>query len=110
MSFSAENRRKYERFAIHVPAILEVPAQKKRIQIHTQNISAGGGLFKATEPLEKGSKVKIEMVIKNETITKLTGTHFKLKVKGTIVRLDRNGFAVSYGSHKMLPMKDMLSQ
>ena len=104
MGHNAENRRKFERFEIAAPAMLEVDGHEHTVQLNTRDISAGGAYFLMDKPLDQGVKVMAEIIIPNETISNLTGTEFQLRVQGTIVRTDDGGIAVRFTEQEILPV------
>jgi len=108
MGHSAEERRKFERFEINAPALVEVEGKEKQLQLYTRDISAGGAFFHAAVPLDIGIKLKVEIVIPNETIENLTGTQFQLRVYGTVVRSEDGGMAISFKGQEILPMGSMM--
>ena len=108
MGHTAEDRRKFERFQISAPAMMEIEEQESAVAIETRDISAGGAFFLSAEPLTAGEKVKIEIVIPNETITNLAGTQFQLKVEGTVIRCESNGIAVKFNGQEIMPVGSLM--
>ena len=108
MGQTADDRRKFERLEISTQALMEVEGQSDSLQLHTKDISAGGAFFVTPQPLEAGKDVKVEMVIRNDTISKLTGTHFQLRVSGTVVRCETEGMAVCFNSHEITPLRSTM--
>ncbi|MEI6127627.1 MAG: PilZ domain-containing protein [Pseudomonadota bacterium] len=108
MGHAAAERRKFERFDLNAPALLEDEGQKQSIKLFTRDISAGGVFLLAAAPLAIGAKVKVEIVIPNETIEDLTGTRFQLRVYGTVVRIEDSGMAISFKGQAILPVGSMM--
>ena len=52
--------------------------------------------------LKPGVKLIIELVIKNKTLTKLTGTQTKIKVLGKVLRSGTKGMAVSFSGQEKI--------
>jgi len=92
MSQAGQTRRRFERYDLRVPATVEFGEMSNRIQLSTRDISAGGAFFHSAQPLEQGIKVKIELVLTNNTLQKLTGTQSKIKVYGIVVGRDCRQF------------------
>lgn len=108
MGHTAAERRKFERFDINAPALLEIQDQQQSTQLYTRDISSGGAFLHAASPLAIGAKVKVEIAIPNETIEDLTGTKFQLRVHGTVVRIEDGGMAISFKGQEILPVGSMM--
>jgi hypothetical protein len=96
-----EDRRKFERFELNVPARIEVPDKKGRgekIALETNNLSAGGiFLKKATPPLTEGSSVKVEIFLYFEELKTSDDPEGTLIItaSGSVQRSDQEGTAIS---------------
>jgi c-di-GMP-binding flagellar brake protein YcgR len=97
------NKRKFERFAVHFPATISDTHNGNILNLHTRDISAGGAYFATPEPFEEGKEITIEIILKNQTMQRLTGHESCLKVTGTVVRSDQRGIAVKFDSHHIMP-------
>ena len=95
------NKRKFERFNIDVPAMVEIPSQDgraERLDLETSNMSAGGILLKFTRPLPKGSQVKIEVVLHFEELMSPAdpdGTQI-ITATGHVLRSGPEGMAIRF--------------
>jgi len=102
-------KRKYERFDLRLPATIEAGDGSVPIQTHTRDISAGGACFEPSEAMGSGVRLNIEIVITNEALARITGSQPKIKIKGSVVRSDQKGVAVSFeGNEKIIPLKSMM--
>lgn len=67
-----EERRKFERFELNVPARVEIPTKKghrEKLAMETNNLSAGGIFLKtAKPPLPEGAPVKVEIFLHFEEL------------------------------------------
>jgi hypothetical protein len=98
------NKRKFERFNIDVPAMVEIPSQDgqaERLDLEISNMSAEGILLKFARPLPEGSQVKIEVVLHFEElrgpadpedtlILTATGHVLRSGPEGMAIRFDEN--------------------
>lgn len=95
-----EERRKFERFKLNVPARIEIPGKKERkekITLETENLSAGGIFLKKKAPsLTEGSPVKVELILHFEelkTPEDQSGTLI-ISASGFVQRSGRGGTAI----------------
>ena len=89
-----EERRKLERFALNLPAsIRAIGSVSRTLDLVTQNISAGGAFFLTDNPLPKGLKVLMELVLKRESGL---GKAAKLKINGKVIRSQPDGMAIMF--------------
>ena len=96
-----EERRKLERFELHVPAVAEVvepSGQTGEIRLETRDISADGAFFVTDKPVSEGMALKLAMVISVDKLEQLIGSRNKieLKIEGMVIRSDSNGIAVIF--------------
>ena len=96
-----DERRKLERFNLHVSAKVaaEGPESKEEVlELETRDISADGAFFISHEPIAKGARVDLEMVLSMDKLQEVIGKKGKveLKIKGSVVRSDADGIAVSF--------------
>ena len=95
------DRRKLERFELHVPAKIEVigeSGKKEILQLETLDISADGAFFISEKPISEGAPIKLEMVLSMDKLQQLVG-HRKqigLKISGTVIRSGSQGIAVHF--------------
>lgn len=108
MGHAAEDRRKFERFEISAPAIVEITGEDETLQFYTRDISAGGAFLHAAQPITVGIKLKIEIIIPTEDMDSLTGSEFQLRVYGTVVRNEQGGMAIRFSGQEILPMGSMM--
>ena len=96
-----EERRKLERFQLHVPTKIEladVSGHKETLQLESKDISADGAFFVSSKPICEGAHVKLEMVLSVEKLKDLIGIYNKveLKLEGHVIRSDSDGVAVLF--------------
>ena len=96
-----EERRKLERFQLHVPAKIELTDESghhETLQLETKDISADGAFFVSSKPITEGADIRLEMVLSVERLKDLIGAHKKveLKLQGHVIRSDSNGVAVMF--------------
>lgn len=95
------NKRKFERFNIDVPAMVEIPShdgRAERLDLEISNMSAGGILLKFARPLPEGSQVKIEVVLQFEELRSPAdpeGT-LLLTATGHVLRSGPDGMAIRF--------------
>lgn len=106
-----EEKRKFERFNHKFPALIQRGNgnRSRPQQFYTSNISSMGAFFKTSHPLEKGTKVKIEIILENHTLKKLTGSQCHIRVQATVIRREPEGMAVNFTCHKIMPMLRMMN-
>lgn len=103
---SYEKKRMFERFDLSMAAVINSGKKDQEIKAVTRDISAGGAFFKDISELNEGMKVKIELIIGNETVKKLTGSISRVKLLGKVVRCSSEGVAVKFnGNYEILPVK-----
>ncbi|MBN1547940.1 MAG: PilZ domain-containing protein [Syntrophaceae bacterium] len=96
-----DDKRKFERFAIQVPARIEVPAQDGhavKLELETHDLSAGGTFIKLDHPLPEGSQVKIDIVLSFEELkTEIDPSgSLILSTTGRVVRSEAEGIAIRF--------------
>ena len=94
-------RRRLERFDLELPAAIEVmnfDHKERMINLLTTNICAGGAYFHTTQPLPKGTQVKIDLVLPLDKLRKLKKKHKEayIKVTGTVIRTESEGMAICF--------------
>lgn len=94
-------RRSLERFGLVLPAAIEFmnfDHKERMINLLTTNICSGGAYFHTTQPLPKGTQVKIDLVLPLDKLRKLKKEHKKayIKVTGTVLRTESEGMAICF--------------
>jgi hypothetical protein len=104
-----QERRKYERFQLELPARLEMNSLERTelFELQTRDISAAGTLLLGTtEQFPAGTRCQLEMIVASEKIKELTGVQGLIKIEGTIVRSTPEGVAVCFnGDCQILGLK-----
>ena len=95
---SSEKRRKFERFDRSMPAVIMSEKMDREVKAVTKDISAAGAFFQDVSIFEKGMKVKVELLIGNETVNKLTGSCGRIKMSGKIIRCSSGGVAIRFNN------------
>lgn len=109
MENKQENRRRFERYDLQFPAMVQVEGKGSPLRLFTKDISSNGAFFCTAYPLETGIKVTIEIVIENETLKKLTGHESCIKLSGIVIRRDEDGMAVAFNGHeKVMPLRSKM--
>ena len=96
-----KERRKLERFQLHVPAKIELTdasGHHETLQLETKDISADGAFFVSSKPITEGANLQLEMILSVEKLKDLIGVHKKveLKLQGHVIRSDSDGVAVLF--------------
>jgi hypothetical protein len=94
-----EERRKYERFQLELPARLEINSSQRTeiFALRTRDISAAGALLLGTTAqFPTGTRCNLELIVTSERIKELTGVQGLIKVEGTIVRSTPEGVAICF--------------
>lgn len=96
-----QERRKLQRFDLHSPAKVQIPAGGGRtdtIDVVTRDISSSGAFLLSPRPVAQGVTVDVEVVLSFETLHRITGGRGKVivRVKGKVVRSDETGMAVAF--------------
>ena len=63
MTHITEDRRGFERFDIRVPVKVSAGRSGAEKTLRTKNLSAAGGFFSTSEPMQHGQKVTVEMIM-----------------------------------------------
>ncbi len=95
------DKRRLERFDLELPARIEFPTsdrKKSLLNLLTTNICSGGAYFHTTQPLPKGTQVKIDLVLPLDKLRKLKDEHKRayIKVTGTVLRSESEGMAIFF--------------
>jgi len=73
-----KNKRSVERFDLELPATIEfmhVDHEEMVDNLLTKNVCSGGAYFYTSQPLPKGTQVKIDLVLPLEKLRKLKDEH-----------------------------------
>ena len=106
---SERNQRNNERFSIGLPIRLVVSkeAEPEIIESVTQNISASGALVQSSEPIPIGTEVELDLIIPLEDLRQMSGKKARIKISGSVVRLDPQCVAIKFGEqYKVLPVPE----
>jgi c-di-GMP-binding flagellar brake protein YcgR len=93
-------RRKYERYDLVVPAMIETLARtaaKRKISLKTVNISAGGAYFRTDASLAEGTKVRLELRLSYVSRPRLKNPrNARVRMLGTVMRCQNGGMAIRF--------------
>jgi|WetSurMetagenome_2_1015567.scaffolds.fasta_scaffold550493_1 hypothetical protein len=107
-----EERRRLERFELTAPARLTVASQsrgKAPFEFVTRDISSDGAYLYCTQPFAEGSRVKMELLLSVDKLSKLAGEkrRAKIRIKGVVVRVGSDGVAIRFESgYKIHALED----
>jgi hypothetical protein len=105
-------RRRLERFDLTAPAQLIVESdggRKAQLDLTTKDVSSAGAYLYCPESLLKGANVRMELLICLDRLRKFAGQNgrAKIKVKGTIIRVDTDGIAIRFANkYKISALED----
>jgi len=97
-----KERRKLKRFDLHLQARIEALLTHKKdtspliLNLVTRDISAQGGFFKTKDSLEKGTRVKVDLMNAPERLKTSLIKRALIHVTGTVLRTDPAGMAVVF--------------
>jgi hypothetical protein len=97
-------RRRLERFELTAPALLSLASDgraPRQLNLTTRDVSSSGAyLYCTSQPPVEGHRVRMELMISLETLSKFVGTggRARIRVNGTVVRVDKGGIAVRFES------------
>ena len=96
-------RRRLERFELTAPARLVVESngsEKVQLDLSTKDVSSAGAYLYCPQPLVEGARVNMELLLSCDTSSRLEGAmnRARIRVKGTIVRVDADGVAIRFES------------
>jgi hypothetical protein len=103
-------RRRLERFDLAAPARVLVESDagdKAHLSLTTKDVSSAGAYLYCPLPLAEGDRVKMELLISLEKLSRLDGEKgsAKIRVRGTIIRVDTDGVAIRFESkYKITPL------
>lgn len=93
-----KDRRQHERFAIALPAWIEVVTAegRRKLDFLTRDVCAGGAFFQTDKTLPKGTQVRVDLAVPNERLKELTGAETLIRVTGKVARSDSTGMAICF--------------
>jgi hypothetical protein len=104
-----EEQRKRERFEMSIPTDVLVKNSGNNsefLKLIAVNISSGGAYLITDQKIPEGTPVKLDFVLPSNHSRDLTGAYGYVKITGTVLRTDEDGFAVSFNrSYKITPYK-----
>jgi hypothetical protein len=94
-------RRRLERFDLTEPARIIVESgigETENISLTTKDVSSGGAYLYCSQPLLKGARVKMELLISLDGLQEHVGEKGKARIKlnGTIIRVEAEGVAIRF--------------
>ena len=91
-------RRKFERFAIALPARMETvsPAKKQVFDLMTRDISSSGAFIDTESHFAEDLSIKLTITTHNERIAEITGFQSLIECEGTIVRSTETGVGICF--------------
>ena len=100
-------RRKLERFDLRVPAKIKMVGQNRgseALNLMTKDICAGGAFFHTRDPVPKGAKVVIDLML-DRGLRDGECIQAHIKVGGAVLRSDAAGMAICFDkSYKIVPL------
>ena len=97
-----EEKRRTERYELHLPTKIMVISRKNveentTINLHTKDICDGGAYFSTTEPLPEGTKVSIELQLPLNRFERVKEKSAKFRVnQGVVLRAEQKGMAIGF--------------
>ena len=96
-----DEKRKFERFNIGVPARIEIIAQeggREKYDVETSDLSAEGTYLKSGRPLQEGSQVRIEIFLNFEELRCPADPDGSLIISATgrVLRSGHEGMAIHF--------------
>ncbi len=97
-----EDRRKLERFELHVPALVVVESQSGReevLDLTTKDVSSDGAYLLSSRLLPEGAMVKMEFQLALDSFRNSRRENGKARVRvtGRVIRVDGDGAAIRFG-------------
>ena len=78
---------------------------RKHVKCHTRDISAVGAFFESNDPVPVGTSVEMEIHLPLEKVKENKRHEARMKVSGTVVRVEEGGVAVLFRGLKVLLSK-----
>jgi hypothetical protein len=94
-----QERRKFERFALELPARIEIARlgeDRETFDLLTSNVSAGGAFFSKKLAITSGTRVRLYLTVSSETLKEETGAQGCVRLSGTVVRTEPKGTAIRF--------------
>ena len=93
-----DNLRQFERFPLNLPVRAEVYTSdtKQMFDLKTRDISASGVFVFTPEQFPNGTNIKLNMVVPNDRIKKVTGANSLIDCEGNVVRFTPSGVAINF--------------
>jgi hypothetical protein len=96
-----QERRKLERFDLELPAkigFINETHKEKILNLLTSNICSGGAYFQSTQLLPEGTRVKIDLALPLDKLTRLKEEYRQayIKVTGRVLRSESEGMAICF--------------
>ena len=96
-------QRSLERFDLALPAIIRSDPshgeeEESIMRLLTKNICEGGGYFPTSEPLPKGTKVRVDLILplSGSTLRRYKTDKTNISVDGTVLRSEAKGMAIGF--------------
>jgi hypothetical protein len=92
-------KRKMERFALNLPALLSIKAESgytQAFEFMIRDICAGGAFFKTDNPLLVGTNVKMDLIIPLDKLQSGKHNRSRIDVSGSVIRTESQGMAVCF--------------
>jgi hypothetical protein len=106
------DRRTLERFDLSAPARVTLESEaggQEPLDLVTKDVSSAGAFLYCPQHLVEGARVRMELLILPDTLSKSNGEtgRAKVKVRGTIIRADTDGIAIRFESRfKITALED----
>jgi len=99
------NKRFRQRIPLRLAATIE--SKDRNVKVLTRDISSIGAYFDSENNIPVGSEVDLEVYLPVEELKELKSGSAKMKVSGTVVRVEEGGVAVLFkGVRLLLSEKD----
>jgi hypothetical protein len=100
-------KRKMERFDLKLPTKLSWTGRDNKqasIELMTSNICAGGAYLMTDTPLQKGTQVKMDLILQLDRLHESKGRQSHIDVSGFVIRTDHQGMAICFNrDYKISP-------
>jgi hypothetical protein len=84
-----------------------VSKDQNAVNGRTRDISSVGAYFDAENMIPEGTDVEVEVLLPVEELSEVKGSEAKMKVSGTVVRVEKGGVAVLFKGLKVLFKKTL---
>ena len=92
-------KRKMERFAINLPALLSIKDESgntRAFEFMIHDICAGGAFFNTDTPLPVETDVKMDLIIPLDKFKTRKTNRSRIDVSGSVIRTEKHGMAVCF--------------